>query len=597
MYRSGFGALIKFILSMNSMMEDGMSKATETKQAIWLPLIGLLIILIGAWIAHTVRTSDGISVQDIRFKGASGTQMSALLYLPKTASAETPEPGILAVHGYINSRETQDSFSIEFARRGYVVLALDQTGHGYSKGAAFSNGFGGPDGLGFLRSLPMVDKTQIGLEGHSMGGWTILAAAAAMPDAYTSMVLEGSSTGKPFAAEGTPTWPRNLALVYSKYDEFGPFMWGVDRSLDLPKSEKLQVLFGTKEAIKIDTLYGSINGSEEEGSARILYQPNTTHPGEHFSTEAIGRATDWFGKTLKGGTPLPASDQIWIYKEIGTGIGLVGFVMLILGLYNAVLQIPVFARLKSAAVPAREARDKSYWRAFLLSAFVPAVFFYPAFGAITVMVPPSAWLPQTVTTQVALWALLGAGFSLLLWRFSKSPPKTVPSPWLLNIASAVITVALAYFVLFIVDRLFHVDLRFWVVAIKLPSAAQLSIALIYVVPITLAFIVTMRSLCGDLTVKGDTPLRQYGFAIGALSLGFITMLTLVYAIFFAGGTLITGFDPLTTVIGLQFVPLLIAIAIIGNYCWRRTGSHRSGALIVGMLVTLYVVAGTATQVS
>ncbi|WP_201721683.1 hypothetical protein [Caulobacter sp. B11] len=29
---------------------------------------------------------------------------------------------MLAVHGYINSRETQSPFAIEFARRGYVVL-------------------------------------------------------------------------------------------------------------------------------------------------------------------------------------------------------------------------------------------------------------------------------------------------------------------------------------------------------------------------------------------------------------------------------------------------------------------------------------------
>ena len=143
-------------------------------------------------------------IHDVRFKGAKGNTMSALLYIPPNATAQTPAPGILAVHGYINSRETQDGFAIEFARRGYVVLALDQTGHGYSDPPAFANGFGGPDGLAHLRSLDIVDKTNIGLEGHSMGGWTVLAAATAMPNDYKSMVLEGSSTGKPFAADGTP---------------------------------------------------------------------------------------------------------------------------------------------------------------------------------------------------------------------------------------------------------------------------------------------------------------------------------------------------------------------------------------------------------
>src|SRR5213082_3031188 len=185
-----------------------------------LAILGVVLILSGGLLAHFTQTSGGIRIEDIRFKGAKGNTMSALLYIPPNATAQTPAPGILAVHGYINSRETQDGFAIEFARRGYVVLALDQTGHGYSDPPAFGNGFGGPAGLAYLRALPTVDRANIGLEGHSMGGWTVLAAAKAMPDAYKALVLEGSSTGAPFAADCTPAWPRNLAVVFSRFDEF-----------------------------------------------------------------------------------------------------------------------------------------------------------------------------------------------------------------------------------------------------------------------------------------------------------------------------------------------------------------------------------------
>lgn len=212
-------------------------------------IVGVILILAGGLLAHFTQTAGGIRIQDIRFKGAKGNTMSALLYTPVNATAQTPAPGILAVHGYVNSRETQDGFAIEFARRGYVVLAIDQTGHGYSDGPAFSNGFGGPDGLTYLRSLDIVDKSNIGLEGHSMGGWTILAAATAMPDAYKAMVLEGSSTGKPFAADGTPTWPRNLALVFSQYEEFSTLMWGVPKAKDVVTSPKLWALFGATAAV------------------------------------------------------------------------------------------------------------------------------------------------------------------------------------------------------------------------------------------------------------------------------------------------------------------------------------------------------------
>ena len=122
-----------------------------------LAIVGLILILAGGVLASLTQTSGGIQIRDVRFAGAKGNTMSALLYVPANATAQLPAPGILAVHGYINSRETQDGFAIEFARRGYVVLALDQTGHGYSDPPAFTNGFGGPDGLAYLRGLEFVE--------------------------------------------------------------------------------------------------------------------------------------------------------------------------------------------------------------------------------------------------------------------------------------------------------------------------------------------------------------------------------------------------------------------------------------------------------
>jgi pimeloyl-ACP methyl ester carboxylesterase len=475
---------------------------------------------------------------------------------------------------------------------GYVVLSIDQTGHGYSRGPAFSNGFGGPDGLRYLRSLPVVDTTQIGLEGHSMGGWTVLAAAAAMPDAYQSMVLEGSSTGAPFAKEGSTTWPRNLALVFSRYDEFSKIMWGVDRAIDVAGSQKLKAVFGTNAPITEARTYGSV----ADGTARVLHQPNTTHPGDHFSNEAIGHATDWFAATLKGGTPKPASDQIWFWKEVGTGVGLIGFVMILLGAFDILVRTSLFSRLRAPAAPAVDRRDSAWWRAFAISTVTPALLFFPAFIAAFLLLPASTILPQAVTTQITLWALLGAGVTLLIHRFSRSAAATAPSDWSLSILLAVATVAIGYISLIIIDRVFHTDIRFWIVAVKLPSARHLGIAAIYIVPITLAFLVTLKTLCHVLTVRGDAGFTRYSAAALALTSGFIVMLGLIYGIFFATGTLITGFDPLSTVIALQFVPVLGAVAVIAIFAWRRTGSHRPGAILVGLLVTLYTVAGTATQV-
>ena len=358
-----------------------------------LAIAGLILILAGGLLAYLTQSSGGIQIKDVRFAGAKGNTMSALLYIPPNATAQTPAPGILAVHGYINSRETQDGFAIEFARRGYVVLALDQTGHGYSDPPAFANGFGGPDGLAHLRSLDIVDKNNIGLEGHSMGGWTVLAAATAMPNDYKSMVLEGSSTGKPFAAEGTSTWPRNVALVFAQYEEFSDLMWGVARARDVTQSPKLWALFGTQGSVEPGKVYGDI----AQGTARVLYTPAATHPEEHISRQAIGYSLDWFAKTLQGGTPRPSDDQIWFRKELGTLIAFIGFVVLLLGVFDGLLEAPVFSHLRlpeTGAAPAPTAASGGRWTAaFMLSAFIPALTYYPAFALGGTLVTPSAYLP------------------------------------------------------------------------------------------------------------------------------------------------------------------------------------------------------------
>ena len=555
--------------------------------------IGLALILAGSWLASAIQTSGGVTVKDVRFAGAGGVTMSGLLYTPKNATAEHPAPGVLAVHGYINSRETQSAFAIEFARRGYVVLAMDQTGHGYSGGAAFSNGFGGPDGLKYLRGLPIVDKAEIGLEGHSMGGWTVLAAAATAPAGYKAVVLEGSSTGAPFAAEGTPAWPRNLGLVFSRYDEFSKIMWGVARARDVASAPKLKSVFGTTA----DIIPGQVYGDIASGTARRLTQPVTTHPGDHLSTAAVGDAIDWFGKTLVGGTPRPAGDQIWIWKEIGTGIAFAGFVLLLLGTFNGLLSLPVFASLRRQPVMAVERRTGRWWAGLATTALLPILTFFPAFIAVTVLLKPSALLPQSITNQVVVWALVNMALTLIIGWFSRKRPMAASvDRWGPAVLIALATTVVGYLSLVAADALFKVDFRFWVVALKPFSPAQFKIALIYLLPLTAFFLVATRALHGRLSVVGDRGRLQYPSAIAAMALGFLVFLVIDYGLFFLTGRLPTDFDPLSTVVAIQFLPLMAIVAMISTFTWRRTGSYVPGAMICGLFVTWYVVAGTATQV-
>ena len=567
-----------------------------------LAILGAVLIVAGGLLAHFTQTAGGIRIEDVRFKGAKGNTMSALLYIPPNATAQIPAPGILAVHGYINSRETQDGFAIEFARRGYVVLALDQTGHGYSDPPSFANGFGGPAGLAYLRSLQIADKDNIGLEGHSMGGWTVLAAAAAMPNDYKSMVLEGSSTGKPFAAEGTTSWPRNTALVFAQYEEFPDLMWGVQLARDVTTSPKLWALFGTQAAVEP----GKVYGDPAAGTARVLYTPAMTHPAEHISHEAIGYSLDWFAKTLKGGTPRPVDDQIWFRKEIGTLIALIGFVALVIGTFDGLLEAPMFSRLRLPAVadgtmpPHEAAKGRRWTTALILSAFIPALTYYPAFALGGTLVTPSAFLPQGITNQILVWAVINLLITLALMRFA---PKRASRAGLVgqSVVIAVASVAVGYAALWLADLAFKIDFRFWIVALKLMSAKQFLIFLIYLIPFTAFFVVALHVLHRNFSTMGAPRAGLYLTNILALTLGFIVLLVLQYGTLWLTGKLFNpvpdpGFVPLSTIVAIQFVPLLAIVAVIATFTWRRTGSSLPGALIAGLFVTWYVVAGTATQV-
>ena len=555
-------------------------------------VIGCLITLIGLITAHLVQTSGGVTVKDIRFTGADGKTISALLYVPKTATPETKAPAILAVHGYINSRETQSAFAIEYARRGYVVLTPDQLGHGYSDGPAFANGFGGPASLTYLRTLDIVDTDNIGLEGHSMGGWTILAAAAIQPEAYKSMVLVGSSTGAPFALEGSPDWPRNLAVIFSKYDEFAPLMWGTARGGGAPDSPKLQALFNTNSTITPGRLYGDLNS----GTARVLYQPGVTHPGDHISTVTIGQSITWFAQTLDGGTDLPSRNQIWPLKELGTLIALIGFVLILLGTFEALLEIRYFAQLKATpSTFAFEQRNRAWWAIAGLSAVVPVASFYILFKGAEALFPASALLPQTITTQVAFWAVLNGVFAALLGLLLRTRTPQFNHRPVAAALIAIATLAVGYLAVWLAGAVLNLDFRFWVVAVKPLSAEQARIALVYLLPFGLYFTLAMRALHGGLSVAGDTRRQTYGSNIAVMTGGFLIFLIAQYGALFTTGKLLTPGEPLNTIIMLQFVPLMLIVSLIATFTYRRTASYLPGAMINTLFVTWYIVAGQATQ--
>jgi hypothetical protein len=378
-------------------------------------------------------------------------------------------------------------------------------------------------------------------------------------------------------------------------------MWGVEKAADVTQSPKLWELFGTKGTVEPGKEYGDI----AQGTARVLYTPAITHPAEHISKEAIGYSLDWFARTLKGGTPRPSDDQIWYRKELGTLVALIGFVALLLGVFDGLLEAPVFSRLRQPAiadgfVQKDTASHGGRWlAALLLSAFIPALTYYPAFALGGTFVTPSRFLPQGITNQILVWAVINGLIALALMPFApkRAHRARVIGP---SILIAVVTVAVGYAALWLSDLIFTIDFRFWIVALKLMNAKQFLIFLIYLLPITAFFVIALHVLHRNFSDVGASRGALYLTNILAMTLGFIVLVGAQYLTLWLSGKLFNpipdpGFVPLSTIVAIEFVPLLAIVAVIATFTWRRTGSSLPGALICGLFVTWYVVAGTATQ--
>jgi pimeloyl-ACP methyl ester carboxylesterase len=584
--------------------------AKKKKNLLFLALIvALILILGGGLLAHFIQTCGGVAVRDVRVVGTNGKLMSALLYVPKGVSKAAPAPGIVAMHGYINTRETQDGFAIEFARRGYVVLAADESGHGYSDPPAFVNGFGGIPALEYMRTLDIVDKDNIGLEGHSMGGWAILKAAEANPTGYRSVVLEGSSTGSYGTPEGTATFPRNMLVVFDKYDEFSDLMWGAPIAKDIVNTSKLKKAFDTTETVEVGKLYGSI----EQGTARKLLMPTMEHPMLHWSTEAIGDAVTWMQATLKGGNAIPPSNQIWYWKEIGTLIAMIGMVLLLFPIGGYLLKTNYFKGLNEAPAPPKSASGLGWWIGAAITVLLPiAVYLWAWKGNGKGMQKASWLLPQAITTTIMFWAVVVGAISLvllLLWHFLSNRKKggsfaTYGFTWKnkglqlgkvgKSFLLALIVVFAAYLTLVFSAWAFTTDYRIWVFAIKPMTLLQFGIFLRYLIPLAFYFLIIGMVIHGELRRQSGAwaqTVVNILLLIGAYVLFFLYQ----YIPLFSGKTMSIADAHLPTIVLFQYVPIFIIVGLVSTHFYRKTGHIFVGSFINALLITWIVVAGQATH--
>ena len=126
-----------------------------------------------------------------------------------------------------------------------------------------------------------------------------------------------------------------------------------------------------------------------------------------------------------------------------------------------------------------------------------------------------------------VWAVINGLITLALMPFA---PKRASRAAIVgqSVIIAVATVAIGYAALWLADLAFKVDFRFWIVGLKLMSARQALIFLIYLVPFTAFFVVALHVLHRNFSTMAAGRAGLYLTNILALTAGFVVLLVLQY---------------------------------------------------------------------
>ena len=397
----------------------------------------LLVILFGCmFAADSIQRGGGsIAVTEGWIETDVGNLMYKL-YTPETATAENKAPGVLLLHGYQNDHETCAAYAIELARRGAVVLALDEYGHGSSTAGLVNRGYvnhkvtvnygedsvedgtfkaiggqvrykvmmnfsnlsffdehyttdddgnsltdsscGGSYAYALLATMDNVDASRLAVSGHSMGtwsSWSVAADFAGTEIAPQAIVLQCGELFRDSAYDAENISFNNVLLLQAKYDEFSYFRDYQNMVTDelLCSDLRTEFLGCTADEAAWDTTYGDF----ADGSARRIELLNTNHRLTTHNSQGLAAAITWLENSIGLDSSLAPTDQVAMTKEVLVLIAMLCAVAALLPMMELLLTLPFFAKI-AQPLPSREGVKSGgkWWKGAIITMLI-AAFTYP----------------------------------------------------------------------------------------------------------------------------------------------------------------------------------------------------------------------------
>ena len=434
-----------------------------------LALLTALIVLIFACmgIAHGIQTGWGAIDVTLGVIETEVGDLTYKLYVPATATEAAKAPGVLLLHGYQNDRETCAAYAIELARRGAVVLSLDEYGHGGSTAGLFERGYvnhrvkvifgedseeagtfvsvggakrfrlmmnfsnlsffderytvdaegntiadsscGGIAAYAVLADMPMVDQSRMAVSGHSMGTWSSWSVAAAYSGtaiAPRATVLQCGELFRKSAYDSENIHFNNVLLLQAKYDEFSYFR-------DYKKFVNDEVLHSDVRAeflgvANADAAWDTTFGSFQDGSARRMELLETNHRLTTHDKNGLAVALQWFDDAISLPTDVAPANQVAMVKEWLVFAAMLMAVAAMLPFMELLLLTPWFKKAATPLPPKENVQPKKRWwrNAAITMALAGATYPFMTQLGHGLLPVPEGIMRMTIGTGFFAWYLL-----------------------------------------------------------------------------------------------------------------------------------------------------------------------------------------------
>lgn len=193
-----------------------------------------------------IDESQLVEASVVRFDSYDGLKIPGILYKPRGASATSPVPALVLVHGGPGgqSRRGYSAMVQHLVNNGYAVYAINNRGSsGYGKTFFHMDDkrHGDVDlkdvvaSKAFLQSYDWVDDLRVGIMGGSYGGYMVAAALAFEPEVFDVGINIFGVTNWVRTLDSIPAWWSSFREAL--YDEMG------DPKTDAVRHRQISPLF------------------------------------------------------------------------------------------------------------------------------------------------------------------------------------------------------------------------------------------------------------------------------------------------------------------------------------------------------------------